>query len=431
MRFTMTRFVALAPAVLVMAWIGVLGIDPPGKAYAGQSRSVSQRQNQNAPAGDTAAGKALWNEQECAFCHGLHGQGGYGPDLAGLGLTFDQFKRQIRQPWGAMPRWSERQLADQQLADLYAFFTSMPRVQTPGVVPPGVRPDIPSRRMGANNIGLPARITAPPNAPLGQRYAANTAGCAQCHGPEQRTTRTAWGSRVYHKYDHGLDIAQHVKARLGFTGDDEAMKWEYFKACVYDHEKLIPEARMGTYSRARLPEPIVREIYNFVRSLGELARVDARLAPGVRSGDTVSYTVTVENEGTAQGVRPEDVSVELVLAPGVTVVSATGDGYQGVRRHSITGRDVAIWQVPTLPPQQEQAYGVVVTGPGADKAIATMPREEQWSSSSAMVIEGLHSRIYWAKPTTRELPNMVKDPRRPAIGDALPVNPTPKPPHEE
>jgi uncharacterized repeat protein (TIGR01451 family) len=285
--------------------------------------------------------------------------------------------------------------------------------------------------MGANNIGLPARITAPPNAPLGQRYAANTAGCAQCHGPEQRTTRTAWGSRVYHKYDRGLDIAQHVKARLGFTGDDEAVKWEYFKACVYDHEKLIPEARMGTYSRARLPEPIVREIYNFARSLGELARVDARLGRGVRSGDTVSYTVTVENEGTAQGVKPEDVSVELVLAPGVTVVSATGDGYQGVQRHPATGRDVAVWKVPILPPQQEQAYTVVVTGPGADKAIATMPREEQWSSTSAMVIEGLHSRIYWAKPTTRELPNMVKDPRRPAVGDVLPVNPSPKPAHEE
>ena len=425
----MTRLVASASAVLVTALLGTLGSELAGSVFAAQGRSDSGGQNNSA--GDKAAGKALWNEQECAFCHGLHGQGGYGPDLAGLGLTFEQFTRQIRQPWGAMPRWSERQLPDRQLADLYAFFTSMPRVETPGTVPPGVPPDIPSRRMGANNVGLPARITAPPNAPLGQRYAANTAGCAQCHGPEQRTTRTAWGSRVYHKYDHGLDIAQHVKARLGFTGDDEAVKWEYFKACVYDHEKLIPEARMGTYSRARLPEPIVREIYNFARSLGELARVDARLAPGVRSGDSVSYTVIVENEGTAQGVKPEEVSIELVLAPGVTVVSASGEGYQGVQRHPSTGREIAIWKVPMLPPQQEQTYTVVVTGPAADKAISTMPREEQWTSSSAMVIEGLHSRIYWARPTTRALPNMVTDPRRPAVGDATPVNPQAKPAHEE
>ena len=236
---------------------------------------------------------------------------------------------------------------------------------------------------------------------------------------------------MYPKYDKGLDIAQHVKARLGFTGDDEAVKWEYFKACVYDHERLIPEARMGTYSRARLPEPIVREIYNFARSLGELARVEARLEPGVRSGDTVSYTAIVENEGTAQGVKPEEVSVELVLAPGVTVVSARGDGYQGVQRHPSTGRDVAVWKVPVLPPQQEQAYTVVVSGPGADKAISTMPREEQWTSSSAMVIEGLHSRVYWARPTTRALPNMVTDPRRPAVGDVTAVNPKTKPVHVE
>ena len=73
--------------------------------------------------------------------------------------------------------------------------------------------------------------------------------------------------------------------------------------------------------------------------------------------------------------------------PGVTVVSAKGDGYQGVQRHPATGRDVAVWKVPILPPQEEQAYTVVVTGPGADKAIATMPRDEQWSPSSAMVIE--------------------------------------------
>ena len=84
-----------------------------------------------------------------------------------------------------------------------------------------------------------------------------------------------------------------------------------------------------------------------------------------------------------------------------------------------------------LPPQQAQAYTVVVTGSAADRAISTMPREEQWTSSSAMVIEGLHSRIYWARPTTRALPNMVTDPRRPAVGDATAVNPQAKPPHEE
>jgi len=37
----------------------------------------------------------------------------------------------------------------------------------------------------------------------------------------------------------------------------------------------------------------------------------------------------------------------------------------------------------------------------------------------------------WARPTTRVLPNMVTDPRRPAVGDATAVNPKAKPPHGE
>ena len=77
----MTRGVSLAAAFVAVSWIGMLGGDPPGTLHAGQSRGVNQREN--APAGNVAAGKARWNEQECAFCHGLHGQGGYGPDLAG------------------------------------------------------------------------------------------------------------------------------------------------------------------------------------------------------------------------------------------------------------------------------------------------------------------------------------------------------------
>ncbi len=264
-------------------------------------------------------------------------------DLAGLGLTFDQFKHQVRQSWGIMPRWSEQQIPDKELANVYAFLTSLPRVATPGVAPPGVPPDISNRRVGEGNIGRPSRVTAPPNAPLGQRYAVNLAGCAQCHGPEQRSSREEMGSRTHPRYN-GRDLAQLVKDTTGFTGSEEAVTWEYFKACVYDHEKLVPDARMGTYSRARLPEPVVREIYNFAISLGTRARLVNELAPGVRSGDTVSYTLTVTNLGKKHGMQPEDVSVELVLDQGVNVVRAMGNGYQGVQRHPLSGRDVAVWK---------------------------------------------------------------------------------------
>lgn len=420
----MTRLVALLVALLAVSLLEVLGGVPAGAVYASQNGSVSQ--SPHAQVGDPVAGREFWNGYDCAHCHGLYGQGGYGPDLAGLGLTFEQFKRQVRQSWGVMPRWSEQQVSDQQLANLYAFFTSLPRVATPGVVPPGVPHDIPSRRLGANNVGMPARITAPPNAPLGQRYSINLAGCAQCHGPEQRSTREELGSRTHPRYN-GRDLAELVQASVGFTGNDEAVNWEYFKVCVYEHEKLIADARMGTYSRARLPEPVVREIFNFITSLGYRARVLSTLAPGVRSGDTVSYTLTVANGGTAQGMKPEDVSVELVLDPLATVVSAMGSGYQGVQRNPLTGLDVAVWKVPTISVNEEQSFTLVVTGPRADQAILTIPRQAPWSSTAGLVVPGVHSRVYWAKPTTRELPNMVKDPRRPDVGDHQAIFAVPDP----
>ena len=422
----MTRLVALVLALCVVSLLGALGGDPAGRVYASQNGSVSQ--GTLTQAGDIGAGKEFWNGYECAHCHGLYGQGGFGPDLAGLGLTFEQFKHQVREPWGAMPRWSDQQVSDNQLTNLYAFLTSLPRVATPGVAPPGVAPDITSRRTGANNIGLPSRVTAPPNAPLGQRYSINLAGCAQCHGPEQRSSREEMGSRTHPRYN-GRDLADLVQGISGFTGSEEAVTWEYFKACVYQHEKLVADARMGTYTRARLPEPVVREIFNFATSLGYRARVVNTLAPGVRSGDTVSYTLTVTNLGKPQGLQPEDVSVELVLDPGVKVVRGIGNGYQGVQRHPLSGRDVAVWRVPTITINEEQTFTLVVTGPRADQALLTLPRQAPWTPTSGVVVPGVHSRVHWAKPTTRELPNMVKDPRRPDVGDhqAVFADPPPQP----
>ena len=422
----MTRLVASGVAILGVSLLAVLGSDRAGKVYASQNGSASP--DPYAQVGDSAAGKEFWNGYECAHCHGLYGQGGYGPDLAGLGLTFDQFKHQVRQSWGIMPRWSEKQISDKELGNVFAFLTSLPRVETPGVPPPGVPPDISNRRVGENNIGRPSRVTAPPNAPLGQRYAVNLAGCAQCHGPEQRSSREEMGSRTHPRYK-GRDLAQLVKDTTGFTGSEEAVTWEYFKACVYDHERLVPDARMGTYSRARLPEPVVREIYNFAISLGTRARLVNELAPGVRSGDTVSYTLTVTNLGKKHGMQPEDVSVELVLDQGVKVVRAMGNGYQGVQRHPLSGRDVAVWKVPTIKVDEPQDFTLVVSGPRADQALLTIARQAPWSPTSGVLAPGVHSRVHWAKPTTREFPNMVKDARRPPEGDHIPIiaDPPPQP----
>src|SRR5262245_41203967 len=79
-----------------------------------------------------AAGKSAWQIQMCWYCHGRDGEGGFGPDLAGRELSLDQFKHQVRQPWGIMPRFSEAQVSDETIADLHTFFGSLPRVAKPG-----------------------------------------------------------------------------------------------------------------------------------------------------------------------------------------------------------------------------------------------------------------------------------------------------------
>ena len=233
-----TRGVGCLDCLWCPCW-GALGSDPAGRVYASQNGSVSQ--SPRAPVGDSAAGKEFWNGYECAHCHGLYGQGGYGPDLAGLGLTFDQFKHQVRQSWGVMPRWSEQQISDKELANVYAFLTSLPRVATPGVAPPGSTPRLQqsSGRREQHRQAFSCHRTAQCAIGADGGRTINLAGCAQCHGPEQRSSREEMGSRTHPRYN-GRDLAQLVKDTTGFTGSEEAVTWEYFKACVYDHERLIP-----------------------------------------------------------------------------------------------------------------------------------------------------------------------------------------------
>ncbi len=164
---------------------------------------------------DAAAGKAYWEAQTtfCVECHGTKAEGGYGPDLAGRRLSVEQFKRQVRQPWGAMPRWTAEQISDQTLADVHAYLTNLPRVDTPGAW----------------------KVTAPRDASPALRYFTESYGCAQCHG---------------------LDMVAVL------TGaDDPGMNYEWFATRVYTHDKAFPTGKMGSFSPVRLPEAVLRVMW--------------------------------------------------------------------------------------------------------------------------------------------------------------------------
>lgn len=180
--------------------------------------------------GDAQAGKVFWDDARCQRCHGEKGEGGFGPDLAGRQLTLAQFKQAIRKPWGVMLAFDESQFSDQEVANVYTYLQSLPKVSAPG----------------------PWRTPQQSGASYGERLAVSY-GCAQCHG------RTIDGPR----------------RDLGKMNADYA----FFKRLVYEHTTAMPEMRkvlkeepaknrMGNFNPDRLPEALLQEIWKYLNDLG-------------------------------------------------------------------------------------------------------------------------------------------------------------------
>jgi mono/diheme cytochrome c family protein len=172
---------------------------------------------------EVAAGKALWESGNlfCKSCHGKNGEGAFGPDLAGRGLSLAQFRRAVRQPWGLMPAFPEQHITDAEIATLSAYFASLPKVAQPGrwLIP--VAADKPHAQ---------------------QLFAA--VGCAQCHGPAPPPN-----------FD-------------GLVKD-----FELLKELVYNHTTAMPKLEpqkpgsrmgMGNFDPLRLSEAQLREIFDWV-----------------------------------------------------------------------------------------------------------------------------------------------------------------------
>src|SRR3970040_577235 len=107
--------------------------------------------------GDPANGKAVFafGNTSCTNCHGLEGQGGWGPDLAGRNITYNQAVAAIRNPIWRMPAFVPSQLSDKEILDMVAYWKTLP-----------VAPAIGKWRN-----------EAPANGPRGQQLAVHTIGC--------------------------------------------------------------------------------------------------------------------------------------------------------------------------------------------------------------------------------------------------------------
>jgi mono/diheme cytochrome c family protein len=91
---------------------------------------------QTAPAGNVDAGKRLYMDKNCYYCHGTAGQGGRdGARIAATALNADGLIRYVRKPAGAMPAYTEKLITDQDLRDIHAYLKSLPAAKAPKDIP--------------------------------------------------------------------------------------------------------------------------------------------------------------------------------------------------------------------------------------------------------------------------------------------------------
>ena len=106
------------------------------------------------------------------------------------------------------------------------------------------------------------------------------------------------------------------------------MDFDYFATQIYNHTDKYPTGRMGTYRRERLPESVLREIYQWmVVDLGRRASIGAVMQLGKLQGDQTTFNVLVTNRGVAGiGLDVESVTLFIRVPSAMSVVSGEGAG---------------------------------------------------------------------------------------------------------
>ena len=86
--------------------------------------------------GSAENGKAAFVRHGCWECHGYAGQGGVtGPKLAPDPLPFDTLSTFVRTTSRNMPPYVEAILSNQDLADIYAYLSSIPKGPAAASIP--------------------------------------------------------------------------------------------------------------------------------------------------------------------------------------------------------------------------------------------------------------------------------------------------------
>jgi hypothetical protein len=250
-----------------------------------------------------------------------------------------------------MPRFIDEQVSDQELANLAAYFGSLPKVAEPG----------------------PWKTPVPANAPAGQRTMISI-GCGQCHG----------------------DVLIGPRDDMGAVNAD--INW--VKDLVYNHTTAIrthqqrigtgngpPRVHMGNFNPDRITEAQLAQVLDWIKTdVGFRAAMRGRISKGQPGDKGITYSLNVENLGLeGKGLTAEGVSVRLVIPSGVNVVSATGAGYKGVHMDAKEKAQVAEWVWPKAAPRDKVSYTITLSKAGTEK-------------------DNLRGLIHWEKPMIKPGP---------------------------
>jgi mono/diheme cytochrome c family protein len=92
--------------------------------------------SRQAVTGNAENGKRAYRTYGCYECHGYAGQGSRdGPRLAAVTVPASMLVGYIRQPFGAMPAYTQKVLSDQAFADIYAYVKSLPAAKPVNQIP--------------------------------------------------------------------------------------------------------------------------------------------------------------------------------------------------------------------------------------------------------------------------------------------------------
>ena len=113
--------------------IGVVSAAALSGAALSGATLAAQSPAQPAPAASIEKGRLEFVKIGCAQCHGREAQGSptTGPRLGPNGLPYAAFARYVRTPRLQMPPYTEKILADADLANIYAFVQARPKAATP------------------------------------------------------------------------------------------------------------------------------------------------------------------------------------------------------------------------------------------------------------------------------------------------------------